>query len=410
MLTRTLFTLLFAAQVLAQTPPHPLTTELEKIRMPVALKDGRLTGAGAELLHKELATTQFFMIGEEHGTAEIPRFHKALLQEAWKNGYRHVAIEVGPLALARVASFEDAAKSNLRYPFGFPFLGWKEDAEVFDAAMKLGGGRRETVWGIDQEFVFYATAHLERLVELAKTDVQRAAATKVLERSRAGDAELLATRNPSKLLMLGGTAAELDDLRTAFKGGPAEAVKLIEALDESRVIYQMHATSGWQSNDKRAALIKRLFNDAYASAVARGERHPKVMVRLGATHLMRGRSMTNVYDLGSMLPEVAAMNGTRSFQILVIPKSGFTNEYRPMSRSADDKRKPYDPAKSLPFDAKPLFDAVPAGEWSLFDLRALRTPLARKKLEPLEERFRNALWGFDAILVMPDVTPATLFD
>jgi hypothetical protein len=409
MLNRTLLTVLFATSVFAQTP-HPLTAELEKIRMPVSLKEGRLTGAGAELLHKELAATQFFMIGEEHGTAEIPRFHKALLQEAWKNGYRHVAIEVGPLSLARVASFEDAAKSNLEYPFGYPFLSWKEDAEVFDAAMKLGGGRRDTVWGIDQEFLFYATAHLARLVELAKTDAQRAAAMKALERSRAADAELLATRNPSKLMMLAAAAAELDELRTAFKGGDAAAVKLIEALDESRVIYQMHGVSGWQSNDTRAALIKRLFSDAYASAVARGEKHPKVMLRLGATHLMRGRSMTNVYDIGSMLPEVAALNGTRSFQILVIPKSGFTNEYRPMSQSADDKRKAYDPAKALPFDGKPLFDAAPAGEWSLFDLRAIRTPLVRKKLEPLEERLRDVLWGFDAILVMPDVTPATLFD
>jgi hypothetical protein len=81
-----------------------------------------------------------------------------------------------------------------------------------------------------------------------------------------------------------------------------------------------------------------------------------------------------------------------------------------MSQSADDKRKAYDPAAALPFDGKPLFDAAPAGEWSLFDLRSIRVPLARRKLEPLEERFRNVLWGFDAVLVMPDVTPATLFD
>ncbi len=379
--------------------------------MPVALKEGRLTGAGAELLHKELATTQFFLIGEEHGTAEIPRFHKALLNEAWKNGYRHVAIEVGPLALARVASYADAEKSNARYPFGFPFLSWKEDAEVFDAAMKLGGARRDTVWGIDQEFIFYATAHLERLLALAKSDAQRAAVTKLLDRSRAADAELLATKNPSKLLMLTATAADFEELRNAFRrGGDAESVRLVDALDESRAIYQLHGTSGWDSNERRARLIKRLFADAYASAAARGEKHPKVMVRLGATHLMRGRSMTNVFDLGAMLPELAAANGTRSFQILVIPRSGFTNEYRPMSQSGDDRRKAYDPAKSLPFDAKPLFDAASAGEWSLFDLRSLRVPLARRKLEPLEERFRDVLWGFDAILVMPDVTPATLFD
>lgn len=218
MLNRTLLTVLFAASAFGQTaPPHPLTAELQKVRMPVVLKDGRLTGAGAELLHKELANTQFFLIGEEHGTADIARFSTALLPEAWKNGYRH------------------------------------------------------------------------------------------------------------------------------------------------------------------------------------------------ATHTMRGRSMTGVYDIGSMLPELATANGMRSFQIMVIPRSGFTNAHRPFSPNADDKRAPYDPAKELPFDAKPLFDAASATDWSLFDLRALRAPLARRKLEPIEDRFRNVLWGYDAILVIPDVSPATLF-
>ncbi|HEX8253899.1 MAG TPA: hypothetical protein VF846_12155 [Thermoanaerobaculia bacterium] len=408
MLGRTLLSVLFAANVFAQTAPHALTAELEKIRKPVVLKDGRLTGAGAELLQKELASTQFFLIGEEHGTAEVARLTTALLPEAWKNGYRHVAMEVGPHSLPYIDSLEAIEKFDAKYRWSYPFLNWKEEAELYAAAMKLGEGKRDTVWGVDQEFVLFATPHLERLVALAKNDAQRAVATKLLERSRAGEEEMFRTKSPAKLLMLSASAAEFEELRNAFGGGDAEALRLIDAMEESRQIYQLGSVSGWGSNDQRAHLIKRLFSESYANAVARGEAKPKVIVKMGATHTMRGRSMTGVFDLGSMLPELATVNGTRSFSLLVIPRGGFTNEHRPFSPNTEDKRAPYDP-KKLPFDGKPLFDAASASEWSLFDLRAIRGPLARKKLDPMDERLRNVLWGYDAVLIIPEATPATLF-
>jgi hypothetical protein len=402
---RLLLTILFTAQLFAQAPPHPLTAELQKSRLAVSLKEGKLSGPGADLLMNALASTQFFLIGEEHETAEIPKLATALLPAAWKNGYRHVAFEVGPFSIARVGSYEETAAYLKRYPWSLPFLSWKEEAELHAAAAKLGA----TIWGIDQEFILAGTANLERLVTLAKDDASREAAAKLLERSRAGDAELVKTKNPGALFMFTATAEDFTALRAAFAGN-GEALKLIDALDASREIYALNRTSGWESNYKRSLLMKRLFSDAYAAAVAKGEARPKVFVKLGATHTMRGRSMTGVYDLGSLVPELAFLNGTRSFSLLVLPAGGFVNSHRPFSPDDTDKRAAYDPAKALPFDAKPLFDAVSPTEWSLFDLRPLRVALQRSKMEPLEPRFRNVLWGYDAILIIPEVTPATLFE
>jgi hypothetical protein len=405
MLRPLVLTVLFTAQLFAQQAPHPLTAELQKARLAVTLKDGKLSGPGAELLLQELAASQFFLIGEEHETAEIAKLATALLPAASKHGYRHVAFEIGPFSTARVRTYDDIEAFLKRYPWSMPFVSWKEEAELYDTATKLGA----TIWGIDQEFVLAGTANLEALVAMAKDDASRAAAMKLLERSRAGDAELVKTKSPGAVFMLSATAEDLAALRTAFAGN-TDALRLIDALEESREIYALNRTSGWESNYKRSLLMKRLFADAYAAAVAKGEARPKVFVKLGATHTMRGRSMTGVYDLGSMVPELAFMNGTRSFSLLVLPRGGFVNSHRPFSPNADDKRTAYDPAKALPFDAKPLLDAAAGTVWSLFDLRPLRVPLRRNRLAPLEPRFEDVLWGYDAILVIPEVTPATLFE
>jgi hypothetical protein len=404
MLRRTLLSTLFTLQVFAQTT-HPLTAELQKARLAVTLKEGKLSGPGADLLLRELASAQFFLIGEEHGTAEMPRFTQALLEPAWKSGYRHVGFEVGPFGIATLRTYADIEAQLKRYPWSLPFVSWKEEAALYGAATKMGA----SIWALDQEFVFAGTQHLERLASMATTDAAREAVSKLLERSRAGDKVLFESRNPGKVFMLSATKEDLGALRAAFTGD-AEAVRLIDALEESREIYALNSTSGWESNLERSLLMKRLFMQRYDAAVAKGESRPKVIMKLGATHTMRGRSMTGVFDLGNMLPELAAANGTRSFQLLVLPRGGFTNEYRPHSPDDSGKRAPYDPAKELPFDAKPLFDAAAATEWSLFDLRPLRVPLRRGKLGPLEPRFEDVLWGYDAVLIIPDVTPATLFE
>lgn len=399
-----LLTVLFTASVFAQAP-HPPTAELQKGRMAVSLKEGKLSGPGADLLLQELASTQFFLIGEEHETAEMAHLATALLPAAWKNGYRHVAFEIGPYSIERLRSYDDIEADLKKYPWSLPFLTWKEEAEFYAAATKLGA----SIWGIDQEFVLAGTPNLERLVAMAKDDASREAAAKMLERSRAGDAELMKTKNPAVVFMFAATAEDFAQLRAAFAGN-GEALKLVDALDASREIYALNRTSGWESNYRRSLLMKRLFADAYAAAVAKGETKPKVIMKLGATHTMRGRSMTGVYDLGNMLPELAFLNGTRSFSLLVLPRGGFVNSHRPFSLNDDDKRTAYDPAQRLPFDAKPLFDAASGTEWSLFDLRPLRVPLQRSKMEPLEPRFRSVLWGYDAILVIPEVTPATIIE
>src|SRR5690606_10654118 len=49
-----------------------LLEALRQNRHTLALVDGRLSGDGAELLLSEGRASQFFLLGEEHGVAEVP--------------------------------------------------------------------------------------------------------------------------------------------------------------------------------------------------------------------------------------------------------------------------------------------------------------------------------------------------
>jgi len=69
----------------------PLPELLLKHRHTFALHDGRLAGEGAELLYSAVEQSQFFLIGEEHGVAEIPLTTATLFQAGTAVGYKHLA-------------------------------------------------------------------------------------------------------------------------------------------------------------------------------------------------------------------------------------------------------------------------------------------------------------------------------
>ena len=46
------------------------------------------------------------------------------------------------------------------------------------------------------------------------------------------------------------------------------------------------------------------------------------MMKFGYSHMIRGANYFNVFDLGAMADEVAALTGDRAFHILVLPGPG----------------------------------------------------------------------------------------
>jgi hypothetical protein len=154
--------------------------------------------------------------------------------------------------------------------------------------------------------------------------------------------------------------------------------------------------------------MKRNFNRDYAEAVAAGEKTPRVMMKFGASHMIRGLSFVNVYDLGTYLHDLAIAHGQQSFQLLLIAPKGHINAFFPFSPNPADRQKEYRPSDDAPqLDATPLFAAALPDEWTLIDLRPLRPKADTLKVDPTLKRI---LFGFDAVVIIPEVHPSTLVE
>src|SRR6058998_3097316 len=61
-----------------------------------------LRTSGRSFLLEEAGSVSFFLLGELHGSNEIPELIRALWPSLWEKGFRHVAAEVSPWAAARM--------------------------------------------------------------------------------------------------------------------------------------------------------------------------------------------------------------------------------------------------------------------------------------------------------------------
>lgn len=370
--------------------------------------DGTLTGPGADLLVNAGRDAQFFLIGEEHGVAEVPLVTAALFRALVPHGYRHLAIETGDVlaaALNRAIVADSSGDVYLRFlrdhwP-GAPFYNWREDASLLRSAIAAAGGKKDVLWGLDYDIMADRYA-LRRLRDIAPNPAARMMAEAVILRADSALDKAMATQNPGLIFMFGGPTDVYVQLRRAYAPPPgSEDDRIIRLMEETRAINELFVSKQvYQSNQRRALLNKQRFMRYLQDA--RNERGtlPRVMLKFGASHMMRGRTFANVFDLGSLASEVADASGSRSFGVLMVSGAGSAHaQIDPrVMRSVEV------PAEYAEQDwARPFFDAANTQGWTVYDLRALRPRVP--SLANLPQRTLQVLYGFDAFVVLTGSGP-----
>lgn len=374
---------------------------------PLTLENGELRGPGADTLWSEARRSRFVMVGEDHGFAEVPRFCAALFRGLHRAGYGHVAIEVGPISAktaARLAisprPIEAFRAFEAAHPWGIPFLFWQEEVEWVTDALHTAGGGPDVLWGLDQEFIESPQILLEGLVTQSRAPKSKALAESCLAAAREGNRQLM-KGNPAASWLVAADEATFTRLRAAFPTG--EGAHIVSELSQSRAVYQpVFRGDGYSNNLDRSRLMKRHLEDYLAARRAAGEKTPRVMFKFGGSHTMRGRTIANVYDMGSALHEIAELEGSRAFGLYVQGVSGTQNAYRPFGSTPPDTAKAIDPAGSDLYFAGDLA-GVAAGDttWRLVDLRPLRRALASRGGKGVPPAVEKLAWSYDAALLLP---------
>ena len=358
-----------------------------------------LTGPGADHLRAVARKAQFVLIGEEHHDRDTPLFTRALYEVLHReDGFSHLVVEQDPvgieLALAPGQRGSAVALGNkLRvWPTLLGFASDQDLALLADAGAMVAGP--DAIWGLEQ--AQSPVRYLEELVVLASAGPVRNDVARLLarardeERTRADFAKFLAYDRHT-LLDLRQLAAEWEP------PSGSRAQILLDGLLKSAEIYDYYIRAHTEHNPEftylngtvREAWLKAQFSRDYRTIG--GE--PKALFKFGDNHIRRGVGSTGAWTLGTFVADLAIYDGMDAYGVLVVPIGSDVPDWR-----------------HLPAEMVPLLPSERPTEPTLIDLTALR-PNARKYIDaaPVETReaTRELLFGFDAIVVLPDSGPAT---
>lgn len=195
-------------------------------------------------------------------------------------------------------------------------------------------------------------------------------------------------------------------LKAGF-AGDGKAHAMFDALVASACIYQLNETERYfENNQVRSDLMVRQFIDRYRVAGT-----PRVLVKAGAFHMGRGISPTGVFDLGSVLPGLAAATGRQSLHIAMVPYTGRVRSIAPdgqgFTKLVDHKE---GSVAQLLAVGGITPEQLPASGHVLIPLEPIRQQLGGKARRALPEFARFMVLGFDYLVTTRDAAPATHFE
>ena len=378
-----------------------LLEALQRNRLPLTMSAGP-AGPGWDWLVREARSARFTLVGEEHGVAETAELSAALFQALRGSGYSRIAIELSPPIAEDI---EAAARRNglkgiedvLKTPGAFTFYNLREEAKFLADVIKTAPGNERVLWGLEREI--FSDRYLISRLEARVPPRAREAFNRLKQASANAWARNAQTRNPDDMFLLAEDPALVSALRAVWPDPDHQSESIMRTLEESLAIETAERTAGmWPYMQRRTKWNRDNFAAMLKEEPAR-KTQPKVMMKFGSNHMIRGANYVNVFDLGAMADEVAALTGERAFHILVLPGPGSRQAVPGPGRtfgsvSTDD----YDELGAGDRRLTRVLPNANATGHEVIDLRALR-PMAMRGLEGWNPDVIKTIYGFDAAVI-----------
>jgi hypothetical protein len=396
-----------AATPRSQPPTQPdprarLLAALQANRLPFTMSSGVPSGRGWDWLVQQAKGARFTLIGEQHGVAETAQLSAALFSALRSSGYSRVAIQLSPVLAQDI---EAAGRQNgvqgildlFARPDTWSPMHLREEAQFLASVINAAPRNGRVLWGLDREI--FSDRYLISRLEPRVPQRAREAFTRLKQASTNAWARYEQTRNPDDMFLLAEDPALVSALRAAWPNPDPASDAIMRTLEESLAIETAERTGGaWPYMQRRTQWMRENLAELLREE-RRGSSEPKVMLKFGYNHMIRGANYVNVFEIGSMTDEVAALSGDRAFHIIVLPGPG--------SRQAV-----FGPGRSFVSVSSDEFDDFRAGDQRLtrvlsnanatghevIDLRALR-PLAMRGLESWNSDVVRTIHGYDAAVI-----------
>jgi hypothetical protein len=369
---------------------------------PFTWRQGKLTGPGADHLRAAARTAQFVLIGEGHNDRDTPLFVRSLYSILrHEDGFNHLVVEQDPLGIelalapAQRGNAVAIGKALQAWP---TLLGFASDQDLellADAGAEISGS--DAIWGLEQ--AQSPVRYLEELSTLAPAGPIRTDVGALLERARA---EERSRADFGKFLAYDPkTLPDLKRLAAMWRPAPIGRTEvLLSGLLKSAEIYNYYIRAHTEHDPAftylngtvRESWLKAQFiHDYRANAIAGNL--PRALFKFGDNHIRRGIGSTGAWTLGTFATDLATFNGMDAYSILVVAIGSNVPDWA-----------------HLPPELRPILPTKLPGGPELIDLKIIR-PHADAVIADAEivsrEETRAVLFGFDAIILLPNSGPAT---
>ncbi len=391
------FGLLALAVSAGAQPPQSLEAAIAENTLPIEFDSQRLTGPGAEFLVDQGSKSQFFVLGEQHYTREMPQVTTALFRMLQSEAdYQFLALEQDPLMAMTVAAKplrgDEAAILDYarRYPNAFTFE-TDQEIEMISEVSASSNAMANPVWGVDQ--IFGILHVLDFIRPCARNSTAGARIDTLVEFARPFERNRF---EPGRRLIVGEGGLELPADISRLQNlidqdsCPNEALAASQ-LERSIQIYahwraaQEGAPTKFSQNFEREENMKQLFMHFYKEAEISEEEPPKVLMKLGHQHAIRDRNWSGVLSLGDFVSSLATSRDSQSFHVSMYLNNENEGHFFLLTESQH---------------YSPLLAAVSPGESAVIDLRSLRGRAYAGQFEGMTDRLKKVIFGFDAILLI----------
>ena len=392
------------SQEAPDTDPSSVTLEqaLRENSYPLRVRNESLRGRGGEWLRSHAADATIVTLGEVHGTQEIPAIIGALFNDLQAAGEMdHLALEVSPWTAALMSDSLQAPDSSFtsfveRHPATVPFYALQPERDLVRNFVRQSDAERP-LWGLDQIFAFTTDLALDRLTDLALTAEARRAVAKTRASARTDsttDPALsgLPPSLPTPLMVY--PRAAFDTLDAYFQRA-REAQQLLDELAISTEIYRINDTNNYRSNQIRARYLRKNLRRQHQRAEASQEKPPQVTIKVGGRHAYRDRTPNNALDVGNLAVALAERSGGTALNVMVVCGPNSTARDYPAGTT------------DCWAEHRSVFTSALGDGPTLFDLTAIHPLLHEGNLDPAP-RVERMLWGFDAVVLVPNAQPSSL--
>jgi hypothetical protein len=403
------FSLIVTSGGSAQAPQARLLEALQTNRLSLTMSDGRPAGPGWDWLVREARGARFTLIGEEHGVAETAQLAAALFSALRESGYSRCAIELSPVIAQHLEAAGRRAglpgiRDFLATPGMFTFYHLQEEAQFVADVIRAAPAGERVLWGFDRE-IFNDRYLLARL-EARVPERGKAAFGRIKETSANARARFERTGNPDDLFFLAEDSGLVAPLRAAWPDPDPESDAIMRTLEASLAIETAERTGGlWPYMQRRTEWMRQ--NLAALLRADQGRAGSgRILVKAGYNHMVRGANYFNVFDLGAMADEVAALTGERALHILVLPGPGSQQAVPAPGGFAAVASDDVDEFRAGDQRLTRVLGNANAQGHEVIDLRALRR-LAVRGLEGWNADVVRTIHGYDAAVIWKGARAAT---